>query len=44
MERVARLIEIECWEGQQIETRLDQLRVTDDDFNACLKLLLIPKL
>src|SRR5271170_3360072 len=44
MERISGLVEVECRECQKIESCLYQLRMTDHDFNAVLKLLLIPKL
>ncbi len=43
MKRIARLVEIQRWKPEEIKPRFDQLRVTDDDLDAILDLLLVPE-
>ena len=44
MQRVACLVEVDGWEPKQIESCLDQLRMTNNDIDALLELFLIPQL
>src|SRR3984885_13546760 len=44
VERIAGLVEVECWKSKKIQACFHQLRMTDHDFDAVFELLLVPKL
>src|ERR1700691_5861250 len=43
VERIPGLVKVERWKSKKIEACLHQLRMTDHDFSAVLKLLLVPE-